>query len=122
MNWRIVQREESTRLYELGNKEFRTGNIAEVIKFFEESIGLFPHFKTLERLGDCYAAVDRYADAMVALAAATTLNRGVRVPFLLMELQLKLDDLHSAKKLAKIILERSPGHARAVAVLEIPSE
>ena len=61
------------------------GRIEQEVALFEQSAAISPHFKTLELLGECLIALDRLQDSIVPLAAAATLNSGVRAPALLAE-------------------------------------
>ena len=83
------------------------GQHAEAIPLLQESIAATPHFKSLELLGECFVKLGRLNEAVVPLAAATTLNKGVRAPALLAEVFLRLGDYHDARTLAGVALARS---------------
>ena len=55
---------------------------------------------------------------MGPLAAATTLNRGVRAPSLLAEAFLRNQKFYDAEDFAKLALQRDPRNKRARDVLE----
>jgi tetratricopeptide (TPR) repeat protein len=56
----------------------------------------------------------RLAEAVVPLAAATTLNRQGIAPTLLAEVLLKLNDPTKAKEILELALERQPTYKRAL--------
>ncbi len=92
------------------------GQHAEAIPLLQESIAATPHFKSLELLGECFVKLGRLNEAVVPLAAATTLNKGVRAPALLAEVFLRLGDYHDARTLAGVALARSATNRMALAV------
>ena len=112
----------SRELYELGRELMQAGDIAAATVQFEESIRAWPHFKTLELLGECFIKLGRLQDAIVPLAAATTLNRGTRAPSLLAETFLALGEHHDAFEAAELALQRDPSNRRALAVKRATSE
>ena len=57
--------------------------------------------------------VGQWLEAIVPLAAATTLNRGVRAPSLLAEVFMHLEEWPDAEALAAIALSRGPNNKRA---------
>jgi tetratricopeptide (TPR) repeat protein len=84
------------------------GQFEEAAALFEQNIKEHPHFKELELLGECFIRLGRLQEAIVPLAAATTLNDGVRAPSLLAEAYSLLGRLHEAGRMADITLERDP--------------
>lgn len=98
------------------------GVVEEAIELFSQSIALHPHFKTLELLGECYVSLNRLHEAVVPLAAATTLNDGVRAPSILANVFLKLGDREAARSMAALALERDPDNRKAKAVMSAVSE
>lgn len=67
-------------------------------------------------MGECLVELGRYRDAIIPLAAATALNRGVRAPSLLAEVFLRLADCHDALTMADEALSRDPRNKRARSV------
>jgi tetratricopeptide (TPR) repeat protein len=106
----------SNELYNLGRTLMEAGDIAGAAVQFEESIRVWPHFKTLELLGECFIKLSRLQEAIVPLAASTALNRGPRAPSLLAEAFLELGELHDASEAAELALQRDPNNRRALAV------
>lgn len=94
------------------------GQYAEASALLHESIAAEPHFKSLEMLGECFVHLEKLNEAIVPLAAATTLNNGVRAPALLAEVFLRLGQLHDADALAKLALSRSATNKAALAVIK----
>jgi uncharacterized protein HemY len=104
--------------YELGRKLLTEQKYSEAVEAFHASAKLAPHFKTYELLGECYLALQQAAQAIPFLAAATTLNQGVRAPSLLAEVFLTLGDLPKAKEIAEIALSRDSTNSKAKSVLD----
>ena len=89
------------------------GCYSAAISLFRESILLSPHFKSLLLMGDCLVKEGRFEEAVVAYAAATTLNRSGIAPAHLAEVWLELGDLDRAKEMIDIALERQSHYKRA---------
>jgi tetratricopeptide (TPR) repeat protein len=81
-----------------------------------------PHFKTFELLGECYIRMNRLTEAVPYLAAATTLNRGVRAPALLAETWLALKQYEMALAAAATALARDPSNKSAIRVRDVTRE
>jgi lipopolysaccharide biosynthesis regulator YciM len=93
--------------------------------WYEQAADLFhqaavesPHFKTYELLGECYMRLKRLNEAVSFLAAATTLNRGVRAPSLFAEAWLALGCHVEAVVAADITLSRDPKNKAGLRVRE----
>jgi tetratricopeptide (TPR) repeat protein len=89
---------------------------------FQQSAVASPHFKTYELLGECYMRLKRLPEAIPFLAAATTLNRGVRAPSLLAEVWLALGHHQEAAEAASIALSRDPQNKTPRTRLRFESE
>lgn len=107
---------DSGGLYDQARGLMDQGRLEEAVLLFEESNKSFPHFKTLELLGECNFRLGKLSEAIVPLAAATTLNRGVRAPSLLAEVFLKLGEFHNAEEITAIALSRDATNRRALRV------
>lgn len=94
------------------------GLIVEATELFLRSANAAPHFKTYELLGECYLRLQLHRQAIPYLAAATTLNRGVRAPSLLAETCLEVGKLDWAKEACDIALARDPNNKSAKGVQE----
>ncbi|MEJ7591544.1 MAG: tetratricopeptide repeat protein [Planctomycetaceae bacterium] len=105
---------QSSELYRQGRELMEKGQLEEAVSFFQQSIALSPHFKTLELLGESLIRLNRLKEALVPLAAATTLNKGVRAPSLLADVLLKLEDHNGAHEVAGIALSRDPNNRMAL--------
>jgi tetratricopeptide (TPR) repeat protein len=103
-------------LYFEGRRAMDAGRLDEAIRLFEESIRIRPHHKSLELLGECLGRLGRWNEAVVALAAATTLNRTVRAPSLCAEALLHIKDYHRAIDVAEIALKIDPKNRKALAI------
>lgn len=98
------------------------GRFEEAIVLFEQSISDDPHFKTLELLGECFIKLNRPVEAIVPLAAAVALNKGVRAPSLLAEVFLRLDKHRAAKEMAEIALSRNANNRKALEIIKAASQ
>ena len=94
------------------------GSFEQAATLFLQSAATSPHFKTYELLGECYMRLKRFTEAIPYLAAATTLNRGVRAPSLLAEVWLALGQHREAQEAADIALLRDPKNKTALGVRE----
>jgi tetratricopeptide (TPR) repeat protein len=92
------------------------GALEEAVARFRESIAEWPHFKTLELLGDCLLQLKRPREAIIPLAAATALNRQGRAPALLGRAFLELGTYRDAFDQAEEALRRAPGNKLALEV------
>lgn len=104
---------ESLKFYEKGRQAMDTNDFEDAVVLFKQSILHNPHFKTLELLGECYVRLNRFKQAIVPLAAATTLNKGVRSSSMLAEVFLELEDYYAARNMAEISLSRDPKNHKA---------
>ena len=89
------------------------GRFEEAAGLLTQSIAAWPHFKSLELLGECLIKIGRLQEAIVPLAAATALNAGVRAPALLAEVFLQLDQREDAERAAEIASTRHPANKTA---------
>lgn len=110
--------ESSADLYRKARELMDNNRFEEAVSLFEKSLILDPHFKTLELLGECYIRLDLLKKAIVPLAAAVTLNSGVRAASLLANLFLKLKHYNAARDMAEIALSRDSENRIAQNVLK----
>lgn len=113
---------QSSELYRQARQMMNEGRLEKAIALFEQSVELAPHFKSLELLGECLFRLNRLREAVVPLAAATTLNRGVRAPSLLAEVFLKLEDYQHAGEMAALALSRNSGNRKAQKIKSLVAE
>lgn len=109
--------DESYQLYCEGKEAFESLNYNKAANLLEESNDLFPHFKTLELLGETEIKLKRFTKAITYLAAATALNPSPKAPSLLASAFLALKDNDNAKKFALTVLEQSPNNKIAKTTL-----
>jgi tetratricopeptide (TPR) repeat protein len=114
----IGEADRSRQTYELGSALLKSRDYAGAIEALEESAALYPHFKTLELLGEAWLEKGEPLKAVVPLAAATTLNAQVRAPALLAEALLALGEDVRAHEMARLALGRDPKNRKARAVIE----
>ncbi len=110
---------DSLTLYEQARQAMERGALEEAVSLFERSISDSPHFKALELLGECLLKLGRAPEAIVPLAAATTLNKGVRAPALLAQVFLELAAYQDGLDMAKLALSRHPRNRMAQQVKEV---
>jgi tetratricopeptide (TPR) repeat protein len=104
--------------YEQARRLMEAGEFGEAASLLHQAGVEQPHFKTYELLGECYVHVKRWSEAIPFLAAATTLNRGVRAPALLAEAWLALGQHREAAEAAELALARDPKNKAALRVRE----
>lgn len=102
--------------YEKARKLMAQGHFEEATKLFEQNIKANPHFKDLELLGECLMRLGRHVEAIVPLAAATTLNKGVKAPSLLAQAYYFLGEMHDANQMAGLALSRDPNNRTVLEV------
>lgn len=113
---------QSSYLYRQARELMEKDEFEDAVPLFQQSIALSPHFKSLELLGECFIRLNRLPEAVVPLAAATTLNQGVRAPALLADVFLKLEDYHQANEVAQIALSRDPNNRMALNVKQFAAD
>lgn len=91
-------------LYEQGRALMDKQAYPEALAALEESARFSPHFKTLELIGELMLLLGRPAEAVVPLAAATTLNPQVRAPSLLAKALMAVGDPRAARDAALLAL------------------
>lgn len=105
--------ERSLELYYFARARMDLKEYHAAVVALEESAALHPHFKTLELLGECLLALERFREAVVPLAAASTLNRQARAPTMLAEAFLRLGDVPKAADAIELALQRNPDYRKA---------
>ena len=92
------------------------GKLEAALAAFEASNNLLPHFKTLEKQGECLIRLGRLSDAVGPLSKSVEMNAGVRAPSMLAELYFELEKYDEAAELAEIALSRDPNNRKALKV------
>jgi tetratricopeptide (TPR) repeat protein len=110
--------ETAQELYRGGRELTDAGAFEAAIQPLAQSAFLDPRFNTLELVGECYLSIGRLREAVVPLAAATSLSDESRAPALLADALCKLGDSEQAIRLARLALLRSPSNTLARTVLE----
>lgn len=105
------------QLYEKGGKCMQAGRLAEAVEHFAASARDQPHFKTFELMGECLLAMNQPDKAVLPLAAATCLNRGVRACALLAKSFYELGVKSLASHFAILALERDSDNRLAKSIL-----
>jgi len=109
--------DQSFELYEEGKKAFDKGQFESAVKLFKESNECYPHFKTLELWGEAEIQQCNFKNAITPLAAAISLNSGIRALSLLASTFLALKDKGNSEKFALLTLEKAPNNKLAKNVL-----
>ena len=110
---------ESMNLYDEGRKLMNSGDSSGAIDYFLRSACVHPHFKTYELVGECYLRQRDFARAVLFLAAATALNRGVRAPSLLARAWYELGRNDKASHAVAMALERDPNNKEALGIQQM---
>jgi tetratricopeptide (TPR) repeat protein len=97
---------ESLEVFEYGREAMHEEDYPRAIELFQKSWRLEPNYKTSLLLGDCLVKKGRLNEAVLYLAAATSLNRQGIAPAHLAEAWFELGDLGRAKEMIDIALQR----------------
>ncbi|HXJ56046.1 MAG TPA: tetratricopeptide repeat protein [Verrucomicrobiae bacterium] len=73
-------RSPASQRYDEARRLMEDGGVEQAAELFRQAAIELPHYKTYELLGECYMRLERFNEAIPWLAAATTLNAGVRAP------------------------------------------
>jgi tetratricopeptide (TPR) repeat protein len=104
--------------YEGARAKLEGGDPEGAVVDLERAAEAYPHFKTLELLGEAWLSLGKPERAVVPLAAATTLNPQAKAPSLLAEALVAIGDEILAHRVALVALERDPRNKRAQSVKE----
>lgn len=107
-------------LYLEGCGLFENGDYSAAAVKFGESVAEMPHFKTYERLGECYAALNDPEKAFECAEAAFGLNpRNDKTALRYAELLVRYkDDIPRAREALSEILARNPSYKAARVLLD----
>lgn len=102
-------------LYLEGCELLECGKYREAASRFMQSLGEMPHFKTFERLGECYSAMNDLEKAFECAEAAYSLDpRNDKTAFNYAELLVKnKNDILKAQNILTEILARNPSYKAA---------
>jgi tetratricopeptide (TPR) repeat protein len=103
-------------LYRKGRDAMDAGRLLEAVACLQASAAEWPHFKTLELLGECLLGLKQPREAIVPLAAAAALNRQARAPSLLARAFLETGTWREAFDQAEEALRRAPDNELALEV------
>ena len=110
--------DDSQSLYYQGREAMDRGDLQAAVDLFQQSIDLFPHFKTLELQGECLLTLERPSSAIIALAASATLgSRPFRSLYLLAQALVQIGDNRKAIEKLNEALAMQPDFASAKALL-----
>ena len=105
--------------YEAGRESMAQGDFARAATLFEESAMAFPHFKTLELLGECRLKLGDGWGALIPLAAAVGLGTNAFKATYLLALAFEAAGIYrKALDHANRAVMMNPSFARAVRLRE----
>ena len=105
-------------LYALGKSAMKLGDLEAAAELFQQSITKYPHFKTLELLGECLLKENQHSEAIVYLAAAAGLGlKQFRSRFLLAKAHLAVGETGDAVNQLKEALRLNPNYKSAYKLL-----
>lgn len=107
-------------LYLEGCELLERGKYREAASRFMQSLGELPHFKTFERLGECYSALNDPKKAFEYVEEAYKLNpHNDKTAFRYAELLVKnKNDILKAQNILTEILDRNPSYKAAWELLD----
>lgn len=108
--------QQACEMYSDAQLFMREGRYEAAIPILEEASRLSPNYRSLQALGECLIALQRYRDAIIPLAASTILGQRCHAPTLLAELFLRFDNLTDAERVITTALARDANYKRAVAI------
>ncbi|MEM8947496.1 MAG: hypothetical protein AAGD11_20145 [Planctomycetota bacterium] len=106
---------EALEVFEYAREAMDEEDYPRAVKLFQKSLRLSPRYKTSFLLGECLVKEGLLNEAVLAYAAATTLNRSGIAPAHLAEVWYELGDLGRAKEMIDIALQRQSHYKRAQA-------
>ncbi len=112
-----------TELYQRGRAAMEQGDFPLAVELFQQSVDLFPHFKTLELLGECWLKLGQPTRAVVVLGAASTLgHRASRALYLLARTLNKIGERDKAIEKLREAITIQPDYESAKRLLESLNE
>jgi tetratricopeptide (TPR) repeat protein len=106
-------------LYYEGRSAMDAGDLHTAVEKFKQSLGLFPHFKALELLGECLLRRNEFPEAILYLAAAAGLGqKEFRAQFLLAKALLAVGEEADAIAQLKEALALNPNYKSAKELLD----
>lgn len=110
----ITGRSSATKSYDCGKQLYEQGKYHEAILQFQQALERTFHYKTYERIGMCYMALNDPGKAIEPLLAATSLNRQIGAPYLCAEAFVALGEFTYADMLLELVLSREPRHRKSL--------
>jgi len=111
--------ERSTALYQDGRKAMDRGDLDAAVTLFRQSAEMFPHFKTLELLGDCLLQQKKAQDAIIPLAASAGLGANpYRAMFLLAQALQAIGESEEALEKLDALIALDPEYKSALSLRE----
>jgi tetratricopeptide (TPR) repeat protein len=106
--------------YSFGDNLFKRGKINEALELFRKSLELCNHFKTLERISDCYDMLGLAEPALKYIELAYQANpRNDNTAYKCAEKLKSNNRIAEAKEILESILLRSPSYKKAKILLRI---
>lgn len=101
--------------YKAGRAKMKAGDLRGAIGLFQSSVDRYPHFKTLELLGECHIELGEYLAAIIPLAAALGLgSNAFRAAYLLATAMLGVGAKREASKFLDQAVRMNPNYRKAL--------
>ena len=114
----MVDQNKAHDLYAEGRSAMKQGDLDLATKRFRQSIESFPHFKTLELLGECLLLKNQPSEAIVFLAASAGLGiHQYRARYLLAKAHIAIEEPNDAISQLRESLRLNPNYKSATALL-----
>ena len=105
---------EHYNLYQTGVALIEKKAFAEAADMLQQSARLRPHFKTFERIGECFVELGRINEAILYFSAASGLgNKQYKALYLLAKALIEIGDLDAAKAKLNEALQLNPSFKAA---------
>lgn len=111
--------ESGYEVYRLGVAAYERGDHEAALDMFRRSFEIQPHFKSLEKIGECLMRMGSLSEAVADLRRAVSLNpRSSKTAVLLGEALLQGGDAANARLVAMSVLRRKGDYGPALRLLE----
>lgn len=111
--------EDGRYYYGLGIEALERGDVERSLEYFEQSARIEPHFKTYERISQCYKKLNKIVQAREYIEKAFDLNQNNdKIAVEYAEFLLNEDQIESAENLINDILKRNSSYGPAIKLLK----
>jgi tetratricopeptide (TPR) repeat protein len=110
---------DSKYYYGLGLECFESGDVEKALEHFRKSLEIKPHFKTYERMYQCYKKMNKTYEAKECIEKAFYMNdKNDKVAIEYIRLLIQEGNIILSKKLLNGVLERNPSYDPAKKLLQ----